>query len=127
MGKRRADFLSNSSDPLWLLLCLLAHEREPRMSNQSDPSELQHLRKVLGKLSREERLVCIWKRAGFSTSDIAKHHGRSLESVDRIFTRARRKLRELLEGLEATPPIEARGKQLLGGYHLAKEPTKKKR
>jgi len=58
------------------------------------------LREVLGKLSREERLVCLWKRVGFSSQEIAKHQKRSVASVDTLFSRAKRKLRRLLGVLE---------------------------
>lgn len=58
------------------------------------------LREVLGKLSREERLVCVWKRAGFSSQEIAKHQRRSVAAVDTLFSRAKQKLRRLLGVLE---------------------------
>ena len=58
------------------------------------------LREVLGKLSREERLVCVWKRAGFSSQEIAKHQKRSVAAVDTLFSRAKQKLRRLLGVLE---------------------------
>lgn len=58
------------------------------------------LREVLRKLSREERLVCIWKRAGFSSQEIAKHQRRSVAAVDTLFSRAKQKLRRLLGVLD---------------------------
>lgn len=58
------------------------------------------LREVLGKLSREERLVCVWKRAGFSSQEIAKHQKRSVAAVDTLFSRAKQKLRRLLGVLD---------------------------
>ena len=54
------------------------------------------MRQVLDKLSQRERLVCIWKLAGFSTRDIARHLGRSDAAIDSVFTRAKRKLRRSL-------------------------------
>ena len=63
--------------------------------------EHDKLRRLLGKLSREERLVCIWKRAGFSTREIASHYHRSVGSIDKVFARARNKLRELLSKEDA--------------------------
>lgn len=54
------------------------------------------LRELLSKLSREERLVCLWKQAGFSSQDIADHRGRSVEAVDTMFSRAKHKLRMTL-------------------------------
>ena len=53
-------------------------------------------REVLGKLSHEERLVFMWKTAGFSTHEIAAHQGRSETSVDTLFSRAKQKVRRLL-------------------------------
>lgn len=54
------------------------------------------LREVLGKLSQEERLVCVWKKAGFSSQEIAKYLGRSVAAVDTLFSRAKQKLRRAL-------------------------------
>jgi hypothetical protein len=47
-----------------------------RLSDDGDKNDGDDLRRVLGQLSREERLICIWKRAGFSTREIANHHHR---------------------------------------------------
>ena len=66
------------------------------MTDEQDKREHEKLRLALGKLSKEERLVCIWKRAGFSSQDIAKFNGKSVASVNRVFARARRKLREAI-------------------------------
>ena len=54
------------------------------------------LREVLDKLSPEEKLVCIWKKAGFSSREIAEHQGRSVVAVDTLFSRAKDKLRRAL-------------------------------
>ena len=54
------------------------------------------LREVLERLSHEERLVCLWKKAGFSSQEIAKHLGRSVTAVDVLFLRAKQKLRNAL-------------------------------
>lgn len=66
------------------------------MAAKQDKSEREQLREALAKLSKQERLVCIWKRAGFSSRDIAKFNGQSVASVNRVFARARRKLRDAL-------------------------------
>ena len=58
------------------------------------------LRELLGKLSRKERLVCVWKRAGFSSQEIAKHQKRSVAAVDTLFSRAKQKLRRFLGVLD---------------------------
>lgn len=55
------------------------------------------LRQVLDELSQEERLICIWKRAGFSSQEIAKYQGRSAASIDALFSRVKQKLRKLLQ------------------------------
>jgi DNA-directed RNA polymerase specialized sigma24 family protein len=57
------------------------------------------LREVLAHLSREERLICVWKKAGFTTEQIARFQGRSVTAVDTIFCRAKQKIRRLL-GIE---------------------------
>ncbi len=54
------------------------------------------LREVLDKLSQEERLVCVWKKGGFSSQEIAQHQGRSVAAVDTLFSRAKQKLRKAL-------------------------------
>ena len=54
------------------------------------------LREVLDKLSPEEKLVCIWKKAGFSSQEIADHQGRSVTAIDTLFSRAKAKLRKAL-------------------------------
>ena len=66
------------------------------MAHERDKTEHENLRKALQELSKEERLVCIWKRAGFSSRDIAKFNGQSVASVNRVYARARRKLRDAL-------------------------------
>ena len=62
------------------------------------PAEVERnilLRELLATLSQEERLVCIWKKAGFSSQEIAKYQGRSAASVDTMFSRAKQKLRRV--------------------------------
>ena len=51
------------------------------------------LREVLARLSPEERMVCLWKMAGFSAQEIASALGRSVVSVDTLFSRAKQKIR----------------------------------
>jgi RNA polymerase sigma factor (sigma-70 family) len=57
------------------------------------------LREALSALSAEERLVCVWKKAGFSSQEIAELQGRTAAAVDTLFCRAKQKVRETL-GLE---------------------------
>lgn len=54
------------------------------------------LREVLGLLSPGERRICIWKQAGFSSRDIARHRGSSAAAVDTLFSRAKQKIRKAL-------------------------------
>lgn len=51
---------------------------------------------VLARLSPEERLVCVWKKAGYSSLEIAQFQGRSVAAVDTLFSRAKQKLRRAL-------------------------------
>ena len=56
------------------------------------------LGQVLRRLSSEERRICIWKQAGFSSQEIARRSGRSIPAVDTVFSRAKERLRRLLIG-----------------------------
>jgi hypothetical protein len=38
----------------------------------------------------EERLICLWKQAGFSSQEIARHQVRAVGSVDTMFSRAKK-------------------------------------
>lgn len=55
------------------------------------------LRELLNRLTVDQRRICIWKRAGFSSEEIAIHLGCSAAAVDTIFSRAKAKLRRLLK------------------------------
>ena len=65
------------------------------------------LRELLQTLSREERMICLWKKAGFSSQEIALHQGRSVVSIDTIFSRAKQKIRRAL-GIEDINDAHAR-------------------
>jgi RNA polymerase sigma factor (sigma-70 family) len=54
------------------------------------------LREVLARLSPEERLICVWKKSGFSSQEIADYQGRSVAAVDTLFCRAKQKIRRFL-------------------------------
>lgn len=73
------------------------------------------LREVLGALSAEERLVCVWKKAGFSSQEIAHFQGRTVVSVDTLFSRAKQKVRKALGMSDSLSP---------GGQQL-RAPTRK--
>ena len=54
------------------------------------------LKELLQTLSREERMICLWKKAGFSSQEIALHQKRTVVAVDTIFSRAKQKIRKAL-------------------------------
>lgn len=56
------------------------------------------LREVLDTLTPDERLVCIWKKAGFSSQEIADRRGGTAAAVDTMLSRVRQKVRRLLGG-----------------------------
>ena len=65
------------------------------------------LRELLQTLSREERMICLWKKAGFSSQEIALHQRRTVVAVDTIFSRAKQKIRKAL-GIEDVNDAPAR-------------------
>ena len=54
------------------------------------------LREMLEQLTAEERLICSWKRLGFSSREIAQEQGTSIERVNTFFFRLKRKIRAIL-------------------------------
>ena len=54
------------------------------------------LGELLRTLSREERIICLWKKAGFSSQEIALHQQRTVMAIDTIFSRAKQKIRKAL-------------------------------
>lgn len=54
------------------------------------------LHELLARLSPHEREICVWKQAGFPSAAIARRQGRQVSAVDAIYSRAKRKLRDLL-------------------------------
>lgn len=63
------------------------------------------LLEVLSRLAPHERQICVWKYAGVSTAAIARRQGRQVSAVDAIYSRAKRKLREMFL---APPPRSSR-------------------
>lgn len=53
------------------------------------------IREVRPHLSRQERLVLGWKKAGFTSQEIAQFRGTSVGAVDAVFSRAKHKIRAL--------------------------------
>jgi DNA-directed RNA polymerase specialized sigma24 family protein len=54
------------------------------------------LRELLQTLSREAQMICLWKKAGFSSQEIALHQRRTVVAIDTIFSRAKQKIRKAL-------------------------------
>ncbi len=68
-------------------------------STHGSPEEIERdilLQEILAQLTPEERLICIWKKAGFSSKEIAKHRRSSAAAVDTIFCRVKQKIRRFL-------------------------------
>jgi RNA polymerase sigma factor (sigma-70 family) len=62
------------------------------------------LRELLAQLSPEERLVCMWKKAGYTSQEIAKRRGTGPGAVDTMLSRIRQKVRDLMApGGDAAP------------------------
>jgi DNA-binding CsgD family transcriptional regulator len=84
----------------WLSPCTTDSKMIPRRTRKARTraeAKLDWLlQKVLAKLSKDERRICLWKRAGFSTHEIAKYQGRSVASVNSVFSGAKQKLRTLI-------------------------------
>jgi DNA-directed RNA polymerase specialized sigma24 family protein len=69
------------------------------------PEEIERhilLREVLATLTEEERLICILKKAGFSSQEIAARRGGSAAAVDTLISRIKQKVRDNLR-LEPEP------------------------
>jgi len=69
------------------------------------PEEIERnilLREVLATLTEEERLICILKKAGFSSQEIADRRGSSAAAVDTLLSRIKQKVRESV-GLVTVP------------------------
>ena len=52
-------------------------------------------------------MICLWKKAGFSSQEIALHRGRTVVAIDTIFSRAKEKIRKAL-GVEDASDLTAR-------------------
>jgi DNA-directed RNA polymerase specialized sigma24 family protein len=62
------------------------------------------LREMLAQMTPEEQMLCGWKRLGFSSRDIAREQGTSIERVNTFFFRLKRKIREVLREPGAEAP-----------------------
>ena len=69
-------------------------------TSYGSPEEVERgilLREALDTLPPEERMVCLWKTAGFTSEEIAAWQGRSVGAVDTSFSRAKQRIRQALE------------------------------
>jgi hypothetical protein len=66
--------------------------RRPPKHAQDDSSAV-----VLNRLTAEERRICEWRRLGFSSRQIARHHRNSVATVDALYRQAMGKIRRLLK------------------------------
>jgi RNA polymerase sigma factor (sigma-70 family) len=62
------------------------------------------VREILDTLTPEERLICIWKKAGFSSQEIAARRGGSAAAVDTLLSRIKQRVRALI----SLPPAARR-------------------
>jgi RNA polymerase sigma factor (sigma-70 family) len=56
------------------------------------------LEQLFAQLPMEERMLFIWKRAGFSSREIARRRRSSVSAVDTMMSRAKEKLRRFMIG-----------------------------
>jgi DNA-directed RNA polymerase specialized sigma24 family protein len=65
---------------------------------------------IAESLSAEERHVYTWKKAGFSSQEIARYRGTSVAAVDTMFHRVKRKAQAMVMGGRRVPsPEKGRG------------------
>ena len=55
------------------------------------------VKEVLSQLTPEERRVCLWKKAGFTSPEIAERLATTAGAIDTLFSRTRQKVRRLLD------------------------------
>lgn len=62
------------------------------------PEEMERailLRELLARLTPEERYVCVRKKDGYSSQEIARRCGSTVAAVDTLFSRTKQKMRRL--------------------------------
>ncbi len=60
---------------------------------------------ILARLSPDERMVCVWKKAGFSSKEIAERLGSSVGAVDILFHRVKEKIQKAAQGGPQKRPV----------------------
>jgi len=58
------------------------------------------LREVLAMLTRDEQRVCLWKFMGFSSEEIARRRGSTVNAVNLVFFHAKQRIRRRLHHSE---------------------------
>ena len=89
-------------------------------ASHGSPEQIERdilLREAMETLSEEERVVCMWKTAGFSAQEIAKFQSRSVVAVDTLFSRAKQKIRHALGYTSADGHGRAEPKEMNGSPH----------
>lgn len=89
-------------------------------ASYGSPDEIERdilIREALEALSEEERVVCMWKTAGYSAQEIAKSQGRSVVAVDTLFSRAKQKLRRAFGYTPARRSHESESKAVNNQEH----------
>lgn len=89
-------------------------------ASHGSPEQIERdilMREAMDTLSEEERVVCMWKTAGFSAEEIAKFQRRSVVAVDTLFSRAKKKIRQALGYAPADGHGRAKPKAMNGQAH----------
>jgi DNA-directed RNA polymerase specialized sigma24 family protein len=81
------------------------------------------LREVLEHLTPDERMICIWKKAGFSSHEIAARRGTTSGAIDTVFARTKQKVRRLL-GLSSDAPAHTSSRAAAAGSNGDAYPTR---
>ena len=55
------------------------------------------LDEILARLPSDERMVCVWKKAGFTSKEIGERLGLSVSGVDTLFHRIKAKVQKMLQ------------------------------
>jgi RNA polymerase sigma factor (sigma-70 family) len=69
-------------------------------SDIGNPEDIERailLDEILARLPPDERMVCVWKKAGFTSKDIGERLGLSASAVDTLFYRIRTKVQKMLQ------------------------------
>ena len=69
------------------------------------------VRELLAQLTPEEQLLCVAKRLGFSSKEIAEEQGTTVERVNTFFHRVKQKMRVALRGLDANGVARTTGER----------------